>query len=105
MSGANPPTLERFRLWEDASITVIGRPEWVFIKLHCHGLDQEQDAVMFGAELGHFLKAMSGWANESENRTIHYMTVREMVNVMLAGCAGKAGNPGDYRDYQFKLRR
>jgi hypothetical protein len=27
-----------------------------------------------------------------------------MVNIILAACEGKEGNPGDYRDYRFKLQ-
>ena len=38
LSGANPPTLRRLRLWQAVAITVQGRPDWLFIKLHCHGM-------------------------------------------------------------------
>lgn len=105
ISRANPPTLQRFRFWSDASITVRGRPEWVFIKLHCHGLDPGEETVMFGAELARFLGELSRWASQGDNCGVHYVTAREMVNIILAGCAGEDGNPGDYRDYQFKLLR
>jgi hypothetical protein len=26
-----------------------------------------------------------------------------MANIIVAACDGKEGNPGDYRDYRFKL--
>jgi hypothetical protein len=31
------------------------------------------------------------------------VTAREMANIILAACDGKEGNPGEYRDYRFKL--
>ncbi|HWO29792.1 MAG TPA: hypothetical protein VNO32_13445, partial [Candidatus Acidoferrum sp.] len=34
---------------------------------------------------------------------IHFVTAREMVNMTLAACDGREGNPGDYRDYRLKL--
>jgi hypothetical protein len=33
------------------------------------------------------------------------VTTREMVNIALAACDGKEGNPGHYRDYRFKRFR
>ena len=35
----NPPSLPRLRLWKKAAITVGGRPDWIFIKLHAHSMD------------------------------------------------------------------
>jgi len=31
------------------------------------------------------------------------VTAREMANVILAACDGKEGDPGEYRDYRFRL--
>ena len=28
-----------------------------------------------------------------------------MVNIILAACEGREGNPGEYRDYRLKRRR
>jgi hypothetical protein len=28
-----------------------------------------------------------------------------MVNIVLAACDGRDGNPGDYRDYRLRLLR
>jgi hypothetical protein len=28
-----------------------------------------------------------------------------MVNIILAACDGREGNPGEFRDYQFKRSR
>ena len=37
------------------------------------------------------------------NEVIHFVTAREMVNMILAACDGREGNPGEYRDYRLKL--
>jgi len=34
---------------------------------------------------------------------IHFVTARQMVNMIWAACDGREGNPGEYRDYCLKL--
>jgi hypothetical protein len=99
VTGANPPTQERMALWQRARITVAGRPDWLFVKLHCHGMDPRDEAAMLGAPLQRFLEA----ATADRSIALHFVTAREMVNVILAACDGRDGNPGDYRDYRLRL--
>jgi hypothetical protein len=33
---------------------------------------------------------------------LHYVTAREMVNIIHAAEDGRDGNPGAYRDYRYK---
>ncbi|MGC2153548.1 MAG: hypothetical protein WA618_16020, partial [Terriglobales bacterium] len=42
---------------------------------------------------------------EERNEVLHFVSAREMVNVILAACDGREGNPGDYRDYRLKRAR
>jgi len=103
LSAANPPTLQRLRLWEKAAITVQGRPDWLFIKLHCHGLQTRDEPAMLGSSIQSFLRELvEGPGNRTEYR-LHFVTMREMVNMTLAACDGREGNPGEYRDYRFRL--
>jgi len=103
LSGNNPPTLRRLQLWREAAITVRGRPEWLFIKLHCHGMVRRDEPAMFGVSIQRFLRELlEGPGNRTEYR-VHFVTAREMVNIALAACDGCTGNPGDYRDYRFQL--
>jgi hypothetical protein len=102
LSGINPPTLRRLRLWRDAAITVRGRPDWLFIKLHCHGLEPQDESAMLGSSIQNFLRELvEGPGNRTEYR-VHFVTMREMVNIALADCDGREGNPGEYRDYRFR---
>ena len=98
----DPPTPVRLRLWQQARIGVHGRPEWTFVKLSCHGMDPRDEPVMLGAAIQHFLRTLVEAARDGGDR-LHFVTAREMVNIMLAACDGRAGNPGAYRDYRLRL--
>jgi len=100
-TATNPPTLRRLRLWKQAAISVRGRPDWLFLKLHCHGMDPTQDDVMLGSSMRSFLHDLVEGA-EQRGEQLHFVTAREMVNIILAACAGREGNPGEFRDYRFK---
>jgi hypothetical protein len=103
MSGINPPTLRRLKLWQDAAISVQGRPDWLFIKLHCHGMESRDESAMLGPSIKNFLQELvEGPGNRTEYR-VHFVTIREMVNIILAACDSREGNPGEYRDYRFRL--
>jgi len=103
LTGVNPPSLERLLLWRRVAITVQGRPDWVFIKLHCHGMDPRDEAAMLGPPMLKFLQDVSEESKRGKAFQAHYVTAREMVNIALAACDGREGNPGDYRDYRFRL--
>jgi hypothetical protein len=34
---------------------------------------------------------------------VHFVTAREMVNIVHAAEAGRTGNPGLYRDFRYNL--
>lgn len=105
MTTANPPTMERLRRWQQAAITVHGRPEWLFIKLHCHGMDPRDAQAMLGSPIQQFLRELVSQPQRQEKYRVHFVTAREMVNIALAACDGHSGNPGHYRDYRFQLIR
>jgi hypothetical protein len=101
LTTATPPTLRRLSLWKQAHVRVLGRPDWLFIKLHCHSMDTNQQDAVIGDSFRNFLAALVGGAAD-RNESLHFATAREMTNILLAACDGREGNPGDYRDYRFK---
>jgi hypothetical protein len=104
LTAVNPPTLRRLRLWKQAAICVQGRPDWLFLKLHCHGMDPSQEDVMLGASMRSFLRDLvTGAPQRSE--LLHFVTAREMVNIILAACEGREGDPGEFRDHRLKSER
>ncbi len=99
----NPPSLHRLRLWKRAAICVEGRPDWLFIKLHCHSMDPSQQDVVLGSSMQRFLRELVEGAAQ-RNEILHFVSAREMVNIILAACDGKEGDPGDFRDYRLKRK-
>ena len=51
----NPLSLRRLALWKQARISVQGRPDWLFIKVHCHGMDPTQKDAVIGESFRKFL--------------------------------------------------
>jgi hypothetical protein len=105
ISAKTLPSLDRFRMWQSANISVAGRPDWIFIKLHCHGMDPADESAMLGGPMRDFLEKLIQLSRDSGEFALHFVTAREMANVALAACDGKQGNPGDFRDYKLKLIR
>jgi uncharacterized protein YuzB (UPF0349 family) len=101
LTGLNPPSLRRLELWKRAAIMVQGRPDWIFIKLHCHGMDPTQEDAVLGTPIQRFLRELVTGATE-RHESIHFVSAREMTNIILAACDGREGNPGEYRDYRLK---
>jgi len=101
---SNPINLRRFALQKRARVHVHGRPDWLFIKMHCHSMNPKQRDAVVGDPFRSFLEKLVGGAAEREEK-LHFVTAREMANIILAACDGKDGNPGEYRDYRFKLLR
>lgn len=99
--GTNPPSLRRLELWKKAAISVKGRPDWLFIKLHCHSMDPTHEAAILGDGMRAFLQELVSDAAK-RNEVLHFTSAREMVNIALAACDGREGNPGDFRDYRLK---
>lgn len=104
LTSRNPPDLDRLRLWKQAAISVKGRPDWLFVKLQCHGMDPRDHDVMLGGAMRKFLRELIEGAPQ-RSETIHFVSAREMVNIILAACDGREGNPGEYRDYRLKRVR
>jgi hypothetical protein len=103
LTAVNPPTMHRHLLWQRAAIRVEGRPDWLFVKLHCHGMLPLDRAVLLGRPMQQFLSELLGERAGDQYQT-HFVTAREMVNIILAACDGRDGNPGLYRDYRFRTR-
>ena len=100
ITGFAPMSLRRLAFWKKAQVHVAGRPDWLFIKLHCHSMDPTQREAVIGGGFRNFLERLvDGAADRKE--TLHFVTAREMVNILLAACDGRDGSPGEYRDYRL----
>lgn len=102
LSSANPPSPQRLKLWTNARITVQGRPNWVFVKVHCHGMNPIDTPALLGQPMEDFLQHLATLERRGECY-LHFVTAREMTNIALAACDEKRGDPSDFRDYRLRL--
>jgi hypothetical protein len=96
-----PPTIDRFSNWLSCRIGVAGRPEWVFVKVYTHGGPERNAEMLLGPQMAAFHRNLLATYNDGERFRLHYVTAREMVNIVHAAEDEKTGNPGQYRDYRF----
>ena len=76
---ANPPTPDRWRLWLRHAPRVAGRPDWAFVKLHTHGAPPPNCDML----LGTLMKTFRDFV-QTQPVPVHFVTAREMVNVLHA---------------------
>lgn len=97
-----PLTMERLQRWQGAHISVLGRPEWIFIKLYCHGFFEHDQSAMIGQDMLRFLEEALEQAEQSGQFKLHLATAREAFNIAMAAVDGHEGEPGLYRDYRLR---
>ena len=97
----NPPTPERVDLWVEQGIGVIGRPEWVFVKVHTHGAGDSEHETLLGEPTDAMFSYLERRYNDGKEFVLHYVSAREMYNIARAAEDGKSGNPDLYRDYEI----
>lgn len=102
MAFNHPMDLKRLDRWSNAHISVDGRPEWVFIKLYCHGFfPQDQDTVI-GDRCRRFFEEALEESARANRYKIHFASAREAFNMAMAATDGYGGEPGLYRDYRLQ---
>ena len=99
LSAANPPTPERVDLWVRQHIHVVGRPEWVFVKVHTHGAHETAARMLLGPERRLLHETLERCYNDGARYVLHYVSARELYNIVKAAEAGHGGNPNDFRDF------
>jgi hypothetical protein len=96
----NPPTPGRADLWVHRAIHVAGRPEWVFVKVYAHGMIPSSSRVLLGEHMRRLHEHLQACYNDGQNWKLHYVTAREMFNLVRAAEDGVSGEPGVHRDYE-----
>lgn len=102
LSGANPPTPDRLRLWLQLGIHVAGQPDWVFVKLHTHGGIPPNMRTLLGDAMPRFYAHLLENYGRAQGFRVHFVTAREMVNIVHAAEDGAVGDAGSYRDYRYR---
>ena len=101
LTGANPPTLERFQLWTELCPFVRNGPPWVFVKLHTHGGIPRNYRTLLGQPAHRFHQDLARHAAANPNLRYHYVTAREMTNLIHASEAGFNSNPAAALDFRL----
>ena len=87
----------RVNSWIHQEICVEGRPDWVFVKVFCHG-GQDHPHVL-SETTDRMFSYLEKKYNDGVNYILHYVSSREAYNMVKAAEDGKSGNPNQYRDY------
>lgn len=98
LCASNPPTPARADLWIRQHIHVRGRPEWVFVKLHTHGCLETNADVLLGEPMRRLFRHLGEISGEC---CVHFVSARELYNIVRAAEDGKKGNPSEYREYEL----
>lgn len=97
----NPPIPERVDFWVRQGIHVLGRPEWIFVKVHTHGTQERDIEALLGEPVAAMFRYLESRYNDGRDYRLHYVTAREMYNIARAAEAGESGDPGRFRDYHI----
>jgi len=98
LCSSNPPSELRLALWIRQWIHVRGRPDRIFIKLHCHGCREENADVLLGPPMQHLHRVLTTQYNDGVHFVLHYVTAREMANIVLGTQQGVVGAVQQMRD-------
>jgi hypothetical protein len=101
LQGNQPPSARRLGLWLSARVRVPARPDWYFVKLHTHGADEKNMPVLLGEPMARFHEHLAGRAAADPNFRYHYVTAREVANLVRAAEAGWAGPVAAARDFEW----
>ena len=102
LAANQPMNPARFRRWVNANVTVKNRPDWVFVKLYCHGFFDYDRSACIGEDARRFFSEIVANGEKSGAYTVHFATAREAFNMVSAATDGAAGNPNDYRNYRLQ---
>src|SRR5262249_14550925 len=88
LQGKQPPTAGRLDLWLRAPVQVPARPDWFFVKPHTHGAVEKTQQVLLAEPMLRFHRALAERARSDPDFHFHYVTAREMYNLVRAAEAG-----------------
>ncbi|MGI8495332.1 MAG: hypothetical protein ACR2L1_08480 [Pyrinomonadaceae bacterium] len=97
-----PMDLARLNRWISADVTVKNRPEWVFVKLYCHGFFDHDQSACIGEDARRFFSEIIENGEKTGDYKVHFATAREAFNMVSAAIDGKSGTPSGFRDYRLK---
>lgn len=101
ISGNNPPTKDRVDSWIRTAVHVSGKEDWVIVKVFTHGAPGEHHEVLLGEGIQEMHSYLAERYNDGRDYFLHYVTARELHNIIRAAEDGCNGGPGAFRDYEI----
>lgn len=98
LTALTPPAPARVDAWINTHVCVSGCPEWTFVKVHTHGCADANRAMLLGEPMTALHEHLADNYNDGEHYRLHYVTAREMYNIIRAAERGLTGDPDEYRD-------
>ena len=101
VDGYPPVDDRRVDAWIRSNICIKGCENWVIVKTHTHGAVESR--AVLGKEMEFIFEYLENKYNDGERYQLHYVSAREIYNVIKATEAGEPiTSPDDYRDYLIK---
>jgi hypothetical protein len=101
MAANYPLSLARFDRWRGARISINDGPNWIFVKLYCHGFFSWDQDQMIGEPVQRFWSEVMDLAERTREFKLHFASAREAFNMVMAAIDGNKGEPGAYRNYRL----
>lgn len=98
---SQPARIERMDNWLRARVQVPARPDWFFVKLHTHGGAEENHDVLLGEPMVRFHQDLAQRMRDDPRFHVHYVTAREMYNLVKAAESGWQGSVADALDFEL----
>jgi hypothetical protein len=97
---SNPPTPARLKMWVSTAIHVDGFPRCIFVKLYTHGAQEEITRMLF--DKGGLKTLLSSLLEYEPEAAVHFLSAREMANIVLAVEDGATHYSEQMRDHRLK---
>lgn len=100
-----PPTPARVDLWLKARVGVPTRPDWLFVKLYTHGAPEWNQQVVLGPSMVALHEELARRSKANSNFRYHYVTARQMYNLVRAAEAGWKGSVNEAREFELVWKK
>ena len=98
INNRRPPTRKLIDAWVGTSIHVAGKRDWIIVKVHTHGAANAE--AVLGDVMHEAFSHLEAIYNDGSAYVLHYVTARELYNIIRAAEEGEIGEPDEYRDYR-----
>ncbi len=99
VAGHSPATPSRIDNWVRQRVSVLGKPDWIFVKVHTHGCQEKNFPGAIGLSATAMHEYLHHRYNDGKNFVLHYVTAREACNLVKAAEAVQDGPPNQFRDF------